>query len=383
MTEKPANVVLISMDTLRADVAYKGNFKLIELLLKKGVVFENAVSSVPLTPPSHATVFTGLNPPRHGIRHLLKEKLNPEVTTLAELLQAQGYQTGGVVSCPGMNSWYDLNRGFDIYDDEIPPLADGRDAVELADVKLRGTALKRAPRVTQIANEWLDRLDPSKPFFLFAHYFDAHWPYNAPDKPLRKLANAYEEEVAYADHYANLLVEHIETLTDGFDNTLLIVFSDHGEDLAGWYDNDHAGKMGCPQEEGHGCLLFEATQHVPLAMMGLNLPVGVSISDQVRLCDVMPTIAELIGMKIADDLDGHSLVRLIEGTEKGHRPAYFETFFPEELATQNNKFSHLKPLRGVKIENKFKVIWQEGNDRVEIYDLENDPEERSPTILCP
>jgi len=84
------NVVLISLDTLRADVAYSGKFGSIERLRKTGTAFLNTVSSVPLTPPSHATIFTGLQPPEHGIRHLLREKLDPGVRTLAELLKDAG-----------------------------------------------------------------------------------------------------------------------------------------------------------------------------------------------------------------------------------------------------------------------------------------------------
>src|SRR3972149_11585154 len=119
------NLILISLDTVRADVAYSGKFKTINKLRKEGVTFLNTISSSPFTPASHATVFTGFQPYNHGIRHLFKEKLSPKIKTLAQVLREKGYETGAIVSCPGLNKWYGFSRGFDHYDDEIPKLADG------------------------------------------------------------------------------------------------------------------------------------------------------------------------------------------------------------------------------------------------------------------
>jgi len=149
------NLILISLDTVRADVAYSGKFKAINFLRNQGVSFLNTVSSSPLTPVSHATVLTGLQPYNHGMRHLFKEKLKQNTITLASILQKKGYKTGAIVSCPGMNKWYGFSKGFDHYDDEIPRLADGSDPLKTVDVKKRGTALKRAELVIERANKWL------------------------------------------------------------------------------------------------------------------------------------------------------------------------------------------------------------------------------------
>jgi hypothetical protein len=100
------------------------------------------------------------------------------------------------VSCPGLNRWY----GFDFYDDEIPLLPDGRDPLAVGDVKLRGLALKRAPLVVDRSTRWLSGQD-DRPFFFFAHFFDAHWPYEPPEDVNPAVANPYEGEVAYSDHY--------------------------------------------------------------------------------------------------------------------------------------------------------------------------------------
>ena len=85
------NIILISLDTLRADVAYSGKFKTLQQLRSGGVSFLNTISSAPLTPVSHASVLTGMQPYNHGIRHLFKEKLNRKVVTLAEILKKEGY----------------------------------------------------------------------------------------------------------------------------------------------------------------------------------------------------------------------------------------------------------------------------------------------------
>jgi len=149
MIQKKKNLILISLDTVRADVAYSGRFPVVNKFQKDGVSFLNTISSSPLTPVSHATVFTGLQPYNHGIRHLFKEKMNTDKKTIAEVLKSKGYQTGAIVSCPGMNQWYGFSRGFDHYDDEIPKLPDGTDPLNTVDVKLRGLALKRGDIVVE------------------------------------------------------------------------------------------------------------------------------------------------------------------------------------------------------------------------------------------
>lgn len=370
---------MISLDTLRADVAYSGRFSTIERLRSQGCSFLTTVSSSPLTPISHATIFTGLQPPNHGIRHLLKEQMNPDARTLTELVAGAGYTTGAVVSCPGMNRWYGLNRGFAHYDDWIPPLADGRDALQVIDVELRGTALKRAPLVAERALEWV-RGAGDGPKFLFAHFFDSHWPYESPEEPPAGTANPYEGEVWYMDRYLGVLLDGLHELGWTHENTTFVLFSDHGEDLAGWYENDHSGQLGHPEEKGHGCLLFDATQLVPLVICapGVTKP-GTQVTEQVRLVDVAPTVLELLGLKGLDG-DGRSLAPLLRGESMAQAPAYCEAFYREELASMNEQWSHLLPLKGIRHPDE-KVIWEVGGDGVELYDMQRDPCERDPIAL--
>ncbi|WP_233221181.1 sulfatase [Streptomyces carminius] len=377
------NILFVSLDTVRADVAYSGKMPGIESLRRNGITFRQAISSAPFTPSSHASVFTGLQPARHGIRHLLREQLAPQATTLAERLKSAGYATGAVVSCPGLNKWYGMNRGFDHYDDEIPLLPDGSDPLTTPDVKKRGLALKRAPLVVERALDWLGRQDG--PFFLFAHFFDAHWPYEPPEDFCPEAANPYEGEVAYSDHYLQVLLRGIEELGHSPADTLIVCFSDHGEDLAGWYPNDHAGPLGHPYEEGHGCLLFDTTQHVPLVIGGPGLPAGVEVDCQVRLVDIAPTVLDLLGMA-GDDFDGLSLTEFFRPEGGGtSRPAYSETYYPEERRA-GGEYPGLAPLAAVRLQDddqggRTKVVWEIGTDTVELYDLRSDPDEHNGQTL--
>jgi arylsulfatase len=371
------DVLLISLDTLRADVAYSGLFPALNRLTGSGVKFAQAISSSPLTPVSHATVLSGRQPPVHGVRHLFRESMNPAVTTIAQVLRGQGYATGAVVASPGMNKWYGLDCGFDHYDDWIPPLADGTDALQVVDVELRGTAMKRAPMVTERALEWFGR-QGDEPVLLFAHYFDSHWPYEAPEDVGVGVRNPYEGEVAYMDRGVGYLLDGLVERGLDLDETVVVLFSDHGEDLGGWYPDDHAGELGHPEERGHGALLFDVTQRVPLIVRAPWAgAAGTVVDSQVRLTDVFSTVLELVDVP-APKSDGVSLVPMMKpGAAAEDRPAYCETFYRAELAKADPRWSHLRPLTAVRQPDR-KVIWERGTENVELYDLVNDPHERAP-----
>lgn len=370
------NLILISLDTVRADVAYGGKFAPINELRKESVTFLNTISSSPLTPVSHASVLTGLQPYNHGIRHLFKEKLNKKVKTISQILGKQGYQTGAIVSCPGMNEWYNFRRGFNYYDDEIPKLADGTDPLQTIDVEKRGTAIKRGGIVTKRAIEWLEKNEKRRPFFLFLHFFDAHWPYQAPEKYGGD--NNYEEEVAYSAHYMKLFLDELKK-RKLYDQSTIVVFSDHGEDLNGLYPNDKGGKkLGHPEEKGHGCLLYDQTQKVVFIIKDAHLPRGENITQQVRLVDVAPTILDLLKIdRKKIKFDGVSLLPIIKKDEDLKLAAYSETFYPEEQIDVMGKFKNTCNLKSIRIENKYKIIWEVDGNKIEVYDLEKDQWEKN------
>lgn len=368
------NLILVSLDTVREDVAYSGKFKTIEKLRKKGITFLNSISSSPFTPASHASVFTGLHPYNHGIRHLFKEKLNPKTKTLAQILKNNGYETGAVVSCPGMNKWYGFSKGFDYYNDEIPKLADGSDPLLTVDVKKRGSARKLANTVVDKAYSWVKNKKDKK-FFLFIHFFDAHWPYKAPERYGGD--NAYEEEVAFSDHYLGKLFDSLKK-DRLLENTSIVIFSDHGEDLDGLYINDKGGeKLGHPEELGHGCLLYDQTQKTVFIIKDKDLPSNINIEQQVRLVDVFPTILSLLKMKTNGKTDGISLLPLIKCNIDFDLPAYSETFYPEEQTKATGKFKNTKNKISLRIANKYKYIFHLNSNQVELYDLEKDKNEKN------
>jgi|SRR5947209_3999060 len=370
------SALLVSLDTLRADVALSGRFPSFERLRASGVTFSTTVSSAPITPVSHASILSGRQPFNHGLRYLLREPIREGTPTLATVLAAAGYRTGAVVSCPGLNRWYGLGAGFGHYDDEIPPLADGRDPLAVADVKLRGTALKRAPAVVDRALDWVARHREER-FLLFVHFFDSHWPYEPPALFDVPIANAYEGEVAYMDHHLGALLDGIEALGLPLEEMVTICLSDHGEDLGGWYDDDHAAAH--PEEEGHGTLLFDVTQMVPLWVIAPGLPAGLEVSAQIRLVDVLATMLDLLGVD-APPNDGASVLELIAGRGVD-RPAYFEAFHREEVALTRQELAHLVAWKGIRVDPRRKVIWEASGDAAWVFDLEADPCEVEPVEL--
>ena len=274
-----------------------------------------------------------------------------------------------------MNKWYGFSRGFDDYDDEIPKLPDGSDPLKTVDVKKRGAALKRANLVVDRAKKWLQK-NQKENFFLFVHFFDAHWPYNAPEK--FGGTNAYEEEIAFTDHYLGNLIDFLKKY-NLFENTTIVCLSDHGEDLEGWYPNDKGGnKLGHPEESGHGCLLYDQTQKVVLIIKDNNLPKGKEISKQVRLVDVHPTILDLLDIKETNNIDGLSLAPIVnDKSTMSQLPAYSETFYPEEQTQSSGKYGFAKNKISIRSENSYKIIFNLNSSEIEIYDLNKDEYEKN------
>ncbi len=356
------------MDTVRADVAYSWRFKIFEAIRKDSVSFLNTISSSPLTPVSHATVFTGLQPFNHWVRHLFKEQLDIHAETLASVFQSNWYKTAGIVSCPGMNSRYGFNKGFDTYDDEIPRLADWSDPLQTIDVEKRGTALKRANIVSDRAINWLN-INHQDPFFLFLHFFDAHRPYEAPEKFWWE--NYYEEEIAFSLHYLEKIIKKIKDLWI-YDDTTIICFSDHGEDLNWLYPNDKWWKaLWHPEEKGHGCLLYDQTQKVIFTIKDEKLSKWENIEDQVRLVDLYPTILDLFDINLKVNSDGISLVDCVQNRQILNLVWYSETYYPEE----QKGFVNVKNKKSIRTGNKSKVIFHLDSDIIEVYDLNNDEHE--------
>jgi choline-sulfatase len=367
-----ANVLVISVDTLRRDhlAPYGASFDTptASRLAQEGVVFEHAVSQVPLTLPSHASLFTGLYPPRHAVRDNGGFVLGDDVTTLAERLQAQGYQTAGFVSAYVLHSRWGIAQGHDTYDDHFEYA--GIEDRALTDVE------RSAGPVVDAALAWLRQpRRPEHPFYLWVHLYDPHEPYEPPDDYRRKAPTPYAGEVMYADAQVGRLLEALDA--QGLRrNTLIVYLSDHGESLG-----EHA-------EPTHGIFLYGATLDVPLMIVPPggetvgSAPItlaGRRVRGLARLVDVTPTVLDLVGLPVPSGLDGVSLLPMVahESTTADtpadpadHSDAitgpvsYAETYYPrfhynwsELMAVETGRWRYVRA------------------PRPELYDLQNDPKE--------
>ncbi len=310
-TAAGAPIVLISIDTLRADhlpaYGYRGvETPAIDALRHDGVLFENAYSAVPLTLPSHVTLLTGLLPPAHGVRDNLGYQLDRAAhPTLPTLLKAAGYATGGAVSAYVLRGATGIGPCFDFYDDvvESPTSFDAASQVQRAGAETARRAL-----------QWVEQVK-DKPFFLFLHLYEPHSPYDPPEPFKSRYGSAYDGEIATADGIVGTVLARLKE-RGLYDRALVVLVSDHGEGLG-----DHG-------EEFHGILLHREVLHVPLVV---KLPraerAGESVARPVSLVDVMPTIAALAGVATPKGLPGTSLLAPAS-QELRDRGLYAETYYP-------------------------------------------------------
>jgi len=352
------NLLLITIDTLRADHVGAYGYAAAETpaldrLAREGVRFERAVSAVPLTLPSHATILTGRTPPHHGLRNNGAGALPANRPTLATALSEAGYRTGAFVGSFVLDHRFGLSRGFDVYDDEIARDASGMRSLE---------AERPASEVADRALAWLGRVaeDRAAPFFGWVHFYDAHAPYVPPEPYASRHRDAlYDGEVAFVDAQVARLLEFLDRRGLA-GSTLVAVASDHGEAL---------GEHG---ELTHGLLLYEPTLRVPLILRGHGLPAGKSVAAPVGLVDLAPTLAGLLGARFetpgtspsGPPLDGRDLsAALTSGREPAETAVYSETEYPRSFG-----WSGLSALR----RGRVKYI---SAPRPELYDLSRDPQE--------
>ena len=310
------NVIVITVDTLRADHLGCYGFAQartphIDRLAGEGVLVEHAVAPTPITLPSHTTIFTGLQPPAHGVRNNASFLVPDEALTLAERLKAEGYRTQAFISAMVLHRMYNLHQGFDGYDDDL-----WRE--EQGEVFLNRE--RSGARTTDLALGWLDRATASSkgaPFFLWVHMFDPHAPYAPPEAEAKLAPTPYDGEIASVDKQIGRLVQSLRD-KNLLDDTILVFTSDHGESLG-----DHG-------EATHAVFIYESTVHVPLIVRyPRKLPRGKTYSGAVRLVDIMPTILGLLG-KEPSPTQGTDLSASLAGTAPP--PAlsqYSESLHPE------------------------------------------------------
>ncbi len=291
-SSRPLNVVLISMDTTRADhLGCYGNDGIetpnIDALAARSLRFDHCFSAVPITLPSHTTMLTGLYPLDHSVRDNGTFHVPEEVPTLATILGHAGRTTIGVIGAFPLTSQFGLSRDFDIWDEDF----EGRRRALL----LLAFEQRSADRVTRRALDLLEK-HGERPFFLFVHYFDPHRPWEAPSLYARRYRKSpYDAEIAFTDTWIGRLLAGLDEMGHGND-TVIILAADHGEGLS-----DH-------EEETHSFLLYNGTVRVPLLLSGPGIEPGV-VERPVSLADVAPTILEILGIETIAPMDGTSLLR--------------------------------------------------------------------------
>lgn len=290
------NLVVVTLDTTRADRigAYggpAGATPTLDRLAREGTVFTRAHTVTPLTIPAHATLHTGLLPPRHGVRDNGDHFLGPELVTVAERLQAAGYATMASVGAEVTGRHWGFDQGFDAYHDDmgVPRRDRNRWAIE-----------RPGRLVVDDALGWLAEQDGERPWFGWVHLFDAHHPYEPePAFAARFPSRPYLAEISSADAQVGRLIDALAARGD-LDRTWVVVLADHGEGL---------GEHG---ETLHGTLLYDTTTRIPLI---IRPPAGQavlpSVGFPVSTADVGPTLLDAAGLGVPDGVDGISLRRWV------------------------------------------------------------------------
>jgi arylsulfatase A-like enzyme len=392
---RPKNVLLITIDTCRADcVGAYGHPTIrtpaLDQLAREGVLFTNARAPVPMTLPSHTSIMTGLYPRTHLVlSHAYT--LGPRPPTLAQVLKEHGYTTAAFVSSHVLDKKYGLDRGFDIYWERWT-----NEASFLIELREQGKEL-----VTKTANLWLR--ETGAPFFAWVHYFQPHKPYEPPaplpelydpgyqgrtvaavdtleriwrerivldPADLEHLVALYEGEVTVADMEVAKVLAVLEE-TGHADDTIVIVTADHGEVL---YEHEFYF--------GHDIMLYGPALDVPMIVKGKGLfPPGRIVTEPVRLIDLAPTILEALGIPPDEvgEFEGRSLLPVLagprgRGAPRGAHPSSADTLYAEVFPPKEDwKVGERHAIEGL----RWKLILDDETERRELYDLVGDPGERS------
>ncbi len=351
--DKP-NVVVVTLDTTRADhlgaYGYGGvRTPVLDGLARRGALFEQCASVVPLTLPSHCTIFTGVYPTFHGVRVNGNTALSEEQTTLAEVMAGRGYACGAFIGAFVLDGRWGLKQGFEYYDDRF-------DLKKYKQLDL-GTVQRPGNQVVDAALSWLEERK-AKPFFAWVHLYDPHAPYEPPEPYFSQykgggLVGLYDGEIAFMDEQIGRIVAWLER--NGLERrTVLVLVGDHGEGL------------GSHGESGHGYFIYDYAAHVPLIVVTpFKEAGGIRVASQVSTVDLFATVLGLAKIPVPERAQGRSLLPLLFGAAGGRKDsAYCESLAPNI----QYGWAPLRALRTV----QYKFI---SAPRLELYDLEQDPGE--------
>jgi arylsulfatase A-like enzyme len=372
------SVVVVTFDTTRFDHTSLAGYARdttphLAALAAEGASFRTAYAPTSTTGPSHASLFTGQTPLRHGVTKN-GAPLPDESETMAEGLAAAGYRTAAFVSSFVLSRRFAFDQGFATFDDAFDPATSTFAEKFWEGKELEGGFDRRADETTRRAVAWLDANAKRGPFFLFVHYFDPHAPYVPPAAfanrfvppadggALARDVARYDEEIAFTDAALGALLAALERLGRKQD-TLVVVTADHGEGLM-----DH-GHM------EHGVSVYEEQVRIPLVVRWPGrVAAGRTFDVPVSLVDVAPTAYALLGLAPpAEPVEGRSLARaLADGAAPEALPVYlYRRHFAGEQRAETwvvgEKF-------GVR-DGRWKYVDGPEEKTRELFDLDADPKE--------
>jgi arylsulfatase A-like enzyme len=376
------NVVLISIDSLRADhmSAYgypRETTPAISALAAEGVLFEQCRSTTSWTLPAHMSMLTGRSLLGHGVI-TDDRRLGADVPTLAEQFKAAGYATGAVVSAPYVEARYGFARGFDDYDDETISFATNNESYRSV----------TGPLVVDTATDWIEA-NEDQPFFLFLHFWDVHYDF-APGPPYDRMFDPdYDGDVTGNDFYFSNAIhagmeaedlDHVIALYDGeirlvddqiarlrkaleeldlTDNTIFVVTADHGDEFF-----EHA-------EKGHHRTLYEEVLHVPLVFYvpgGAVSQPGRRVESESSIIDIAPTLLGLAGIEKPAGLEGYDYSAVFAGAPAPLGRAVFSELYRK---------ASLNVQVAIRTDGK-EAIHHFVRRKLEVFDVRNDPMEQRP-----
>lgn len=350
--EPPGLIVVISIDTLRADrlpvYGYAGGrTPAIDAFATDAIVFDRAYAHAPQTLPSHASMFTGQLPFAHAVRDNLGFTLSEDAVTLPEVLSQAGYTTGGFVSSFVLRAETGVAQGFATYDAQFPAAASDRSP---------GQVQRPGVQTLEATDRWLDTLVDTRAFAFF-HIYEPHKPY-APPVAYQGLSDPYDGEVAYSDEIVGRLLASLKR-RGWYDDATIVITADHGEGLG-----DHG-------EQEHGLFLYDEVMRVPLLIkLPGNHGAGARRREPVQHIDLFPTLATLARVDPPAGLQGRNLMPLLDGSGTiAAQGIYAEALY----ARYHFGWSELTSLT----DERYRYIRA---PREELYDLERDPGERTNVI---
>jgi arylsulfatase A-like enzyme len=359
----------------------------IDAFAKKSILFESCISQATSTLPSHASIFTSLYPPAHGVINNVS-RLAPSVPSLIRVFRDNGFATGAVISNVVLESQFGLRQGFQTYDETL----------ESHELNRRNFSERRADAATDAAVEWLQGKE-GKRFFLWTHYIDPHGAYHPPPEYQEMFLNddlysegeelpisaedfvpntipqyqalfenknpsyyiaQYDGEIRFTDDQIGRLFQFLER-SGLMSNTIVIVTADHGETFT---ERDLCFT--------HTFRTYDEQAVIPLIIHFPDLGSAKRIDEQVRAIDIMPTLLDRLGLENPYPIHGTSLMRLITSGEKP--PAEFAvTYSDHGIEFLDSVIGAQKSIRTL----RWKLTRNSRDGSRELYNLLEDPFEKN------